>query len=72
VTVDGTDSTGTVNKGGCCVVNCTNNDEIYFFHPGGAMAVRADGGVTFLKETIAPGVLAALISRAGGEAVSDN
>jgi prepilin-type N-terminal cleavage/methylation domain-containing protein len=71
VTVDGADATGTTINGGCCVVNCTNNDEIYSFHSGGAMTLRADGSVLFLSENVTPSVLAALISRAGGEAISD-
>jgi len=72
VTVDGYDATGTTANGGCCVVNCTNNDEIYAFHTGGAMTLRADGSVQFLRDSVAPGVLAALISRAGGEVFTEN
>jgi len=71
VTVDGTDTAGTP-RAGCCVVNCTNNDEIYGFHTGGAMTLRADGSVQFLRDSVAPGVLAALISREGGEVYTDN
>jgi prepilin-type N-terminal cleavage/methylation domain-containing protein len=71
VRVDGASSDGTVLGGGCCVINCNNNDEIYAFHTGGAHALRGDGSVVFLNQSIAPGVLAALISRAGGEVVGD-
>ena len=70
VTVHGSSPGGTVNAG-CCVVNCSNNGEIYAFHTAGANTLRGDGSVFFLKESIAPGVLAALISYQGGEVVGD-
>ena len=42
---------------------------------GGAEAAlagdRADGSVQFIKESIAPGVLVALVSAAGGEVLLD-
>ncbi len=71
IRVHGFSGDGKTREGGCCVINCNNDDEIYAFHTGGANAVRGDGSVTFLNESIAPGVLAALISRAGGEVVGD-
>jgi prepilin-type N-terminal cleavage/methylation domain-containing protein/prepilin-type processing-associated H-X9-DG protein len=52
-----------------CGINCTNHDEIYAFHTGGANAVFADGSVHFLRADIGIGVLAALVTRAGGEVV---
>ena len=39
-------------------------------HPGGANGLFADGSVRFINATIPIDVLAALISRAGGEAAS--
>jgi prepilin-type N-terminal cleavage/methylation domain-containing protein/prepilin-type processing-associated H-X9-DG protein len=72
ITVHGFSSDGMVRGGGCCVINCNNDDEIYAFHSGGANALRADGSVSFVKENIAPGVLAAYISRAGNEVITDN
>ncbi len=72
ITVRGYSSDGLVRDGGCCVVNCSNAEQIYAFHAGGSNALRADGSVSFLRESIAPGVLAAMISRAGGEALSEN
>lgn len=39
-------------------------------HPGGANFALADGSVRFLKQTIAPNVLRALGTRAGGEVTS--
>ena len=53
--------------GANCTINCTNDNEIYAFHSGGAMSLRGDGSVFFLKKNTAPNVLAAAISRAGGE-----
>ena len=57
------------NSGGRCSINCTNDNEIYAFHPGGALVVMADGSVQFLVETIQPQIVAALISRMGGEVI---
>lgn len=54
-------------RGGTCMVNCTSDDEIYSFHPGGANALFADGSVHFLKDTISVRSVVALITRAGGE-----
>lgn len=65
-------STGTVPDGGCCVINCNNVNQFYAFHPGGINVLRGDGSVVFLRETTAPGVLAALVSRDGGEVFTLN
>ena len=43
--------------------------QIYSFHIGGANAVFADGSVHFIDSDISAPVLAALVTRAGGEAV---
>ncbi len=56
----------------CNPVNCNNVNMIYGFHSGGVNALRGDGSVQFLRENIAPGVLASLLTRAGGEVVGDN
>jgi prepilin-type N-terminal cleavage/methylation domain-containing protein/prepilin-type processing-associated H-X9-DG protein len=69
VTVDGYSVDGLTRGGGCCVINCSNNDEIYAFHPGGANVLRADGSVVFLSESVPAAVVAALISYQGGEVV---
>jgi prepilin-type N-terminal cleavage/methylation domain-containing protein len=71
IRVHGFDNTGTVQGGGCCVINCNNVNEFYSFHTGGVNALRADGSTRFMTDTIAPGVLAALITRAGGEVFND-
>lgn len=55
--------------GGPCVVNCTNDSELYSFHPGGVNVCYADGSVHFISENIFHETLAALITRAGGESI---
>jgi prepilin-type processing-associated H-X9-DG protein len=55
---------------GPCAINCTNDREVYSFHPGGANAVFADGSVHFLKASIDIRIFARLVTRAGGEVVS--
>jgi prepilin-type N-terminal cleavage/methylation domain-containing protein/prepilin-type processing-associated H-X9-DG protein len=62
-----TDSTGQLGQ---CALNCTNDREVYAFHPGGANALFADGSVHFLQKGMDIRVMAALITRAGGEVVS--
>jgi prepilin-type N-terminal cleavage/methylation domain-containing protein len=57
-------------KPGRCGINCSNYKEIYSFHSAGSNVVLSDGGVRFLRADINIGVLAALVTRAGGEAIS--
>jgi prepilin-type N-terminal cleavage/methylation domain-containing protein/prepilin-type processing-associated H-X9-DG protein len=57
-------------KPGPCALNCTNDREVYSFHPGGANAVFADGSVHFLKAGIDIRVFAGLATRAGEEVVT--
>lgn len=52
---------------GPCAINCTNEREVYSFHPGGANAVFADGSVHFLKAGIDIRSFARLVTYAGGE-----
>ena len=40
---------------------------MYSFHTGGANALLADGSVRFVRQTVPIRVLAALVTRAGGE-----
>jgi prepilin-type N-terminal cleavage/methylation domain-containing protein/prepilin-type processing-associated H-X9-DG protein len=44
--------------------NCGPNDEIFSFHPGGAIAVFADGSAHFIDESIEPVPLRCLVTRA--------
>jgi len=65
--VHGFSNDGVTQSGGSCVINCTNDNEIYSFHSGGAMSLRGDGSVYFLRQSTSPQVIIAAISRAGGE-----
>jgi prepilin-type processing-associated H-X9-DG protein len=60
-----------VSRPGPCALNCSNDDEIYSFHPGGANTVFADGSVHFLQTGLTIRILARLVTRAGGEVVSE-
>lgn len=59
-----------ITQPGPCAINCTNNKEVYSFHPGGANATFADGSVHFLEATIDMRNFAHLVTRAGGEIVT--
>ena len=63
-----TDSSGMLQdpEPGNCVINCSNNNETYAFHSGGANHVFSDGSVHFLQASIDGSVYAALITAAGG------
>lgn len=52
---------------GECAVNCSNNGAAYSFHTGGANLALADGTVRFLRQDIGIRMMAALVTRAGGE-----
>jgi len=67
--LNGSSADGAVTPGSCAM-NCTNDREIYSFHSQGANALFADGSVQFIKNYITIRVLAALITRSGGEVVS--
>jgi prepilin-type N-terminal cleavage/methylation domain-containing protein/prepilin-type processing-associated H-X9-DG protein len=69
ITVMGSTPDG-VRRPGPCAINCSNDHEVYSFHPGGANAVFADGSVRFLHKSMSIKTLAALVTRAGGEVVS--
>ena len=67
--IDGAAADGNASSGGQCAVNCTNQWEVYSMHTGGANCLFADGSVRFLGESLTYPVLAAMITRAGGEVV---
>jgi prepilin-type N-terminal cleavage/methylation domain-containing protein/prepilin-type processing-associated H-X9-DG protein len=52
--------------------NCGPNDEPFSFHPGGVMALFGDGHVQFLRDTLTPPVLRALVTADGGETFTLN
>jgi prepilin-type N-terminal cleavage/methylation domain-containing protein len=63
-----TDANGNLqdNMPGNCAINCSNDNETYAFHSGGANHVFADGSVHFLRAGIDGKVYAALITAAAG------
>lgn len=52
---------------GPCVMNCTNNNEPFSFHPGGISTVFGDGSVRYIAESISVRAFAAQITCKGGE-----
>ncbi len=66
--LNGASQDGAIHNG-YCPMNCTNDNEIYSFHSGGANAVFADGSVHFLDASINIRTMAALVTRAGGEPI---
>ncbi len=69
IALDGSDTltTGQGQGFGRCVMNCTNDNEMYSFHPGGASVAFADGSVRFLRESVSPTTFAALVTKAAGD-----
>ena len=66
-TEDGSDSPGK------CHTNCTNNNEVYSFHLGGAHHVMGDGSVKFIKSSMDIRLFVKFITREGFDvAVHDN
>jgi prepilin-type N-terminal cleavage/methylation domain-containing protein/prepilin-type processing-associated H-X9-DG protein len=54
------------------IMNFSNNNEIYSFHPGGCNFLFADGSVHFLKQTLNPATFVALITYNRGEVISSD
>ena len=59
-----------IRGNGICLINCTSNNEVFAFHPGGANFLFTDGSVHFIKETVNPLTIVSLITRAAGEIIS--
>jgi prepilin-type N-terminal cleavage/methylation domain-containing protein len=61
-----------ITKGaGCNGIGASNNNSFYGFHTGGVNAVRCDGSVSFMPSATTPAVLAALVTKQGGEVFSN-
>jgi hypothetical protein len=71
LTVRGFSNDGTIQDGGCCVVNCVNVEQLFSFHAGGVMHLRCDGSVQLLSENAAPTVVGALVTKNGGESLAE-
>ena len=50
-------------------MNCSNYDEIYSFHVGGANFLFGDGSCTFLTESLDVDIFVSLFTRAGDDIV---
>jgi prepilin-type N-terminal cleavage/methylation domain-containing protein/prepilin-type processing-associated H-X9-DG protein len=71
VSLGGASADGTTTLGGGpCAINCTTDWELYSMHPAGVNGLFADGSVRFLSAGVKIEFLAALASRAGGEAAA--
>ncbi len=62
---------GTTTIVGNCLMNCTNDSEIYSFHVGGAMFTFGDGSVQFLSATIDARTFVALLTRDRGDVAGE-
>jgi prepilin-type N-terminal cleavage/methylation domain-containing protein/prepilin-type processing-associated H-X9-DG protein len=60
-----------ISQPGPCMVNCSNFYSIYSFHTGGANILYGDGSVRFLRSSVNATTVAALVTRSGGEVVSN-
>lgn len=52
---------------GDSLFNCTNREETYSFHPGGAVFGMGDGSVRFIAEDLDPEAFVSLHTRAAGD-----
>jgi len=66
----GSDSTGT-SVTGQCVMNCSNDFDMYAFHGVGANACFCDGSVHFLTTTVNPIIIGSLLTARGGEVTTN-
>src|SRR5262245_1929395 len=65
-------ATKTATQLGPCAVNCSNRNEIFAFHRGGANIAFGDGSVRFFRENVSMDIVAATLTRARGEVLSAN
>jgi len=56
---------------GPCHTNCTNSNEVYSFHTGGANHVFADGSVRFVKASMDIRLFVKLLTRSGEDIMND-
>jgi len=55
-----------------CANGCSNDSEIFAFHPGGSNTLFGDGAVQFVINQLTMNQVQALLSRAGGEIINFN
>ncbi|MCM2374929.1 DUF1559 family PulG-like putative transporter, partial [Aporhodopirellula aestuarii] len=69
---NGFNRAGTSCEVGMCIINCTNNNEPFAFHPGGLVMVFADGHVDFVTQYVSPEILGSLVTCRRRERISDD
>ncbi len=71
IALDGSDylTTGPGQELGPCVMNCTNHNEAYSFHPGGCNLLFADCAVRLVSDRVSNKVFAAISTRASHDVV---
>jgi prepilin-type N-terminal cleavage/methylation domain-containing protein/prepilin-type processing-associated H-X9-DG protein len=67
--IEGSSFDGLNIGGGFCVINCTNAQNIYSFHTGGANALFADGHVQFMSSGLDPYVAVLLSCTNDGQVI---
>jgi prepilin-type N-terminal cleavage/methylation domain-containing protein/prepilin-type processing-associated H-X9-DG protein len=74
IALDGSDTLpyGQGQGFGPCVMNCTNDNEVYSFHIAGANFAFADGSVRYIHETIKNTTFAALVTKAAYDTPDPN
>lgn len=55
-----------------CGNGCSNDSEVFSFHPGGSNVTFGDASVQFVNNTLTMNQMQALLSRAGGEIINFN
>ena len=74
IALDGSDTLQSGNGQGLgpCVMNCTNDNEVYSFHFGGANFLFADGSVRYLRDSIRAQNFAAYSTKAANDIIAED
>lgn len=70
--VDGTDPTYVVSQLGTCVINCSNDSEIFSFHPSSAAVAMCDASVQLLNQNMDYRTLINLVTARDGQSTLYN
>jgi prepilin-type processing-associated H-X9-DG protein len=69
-TTQATAKVGATDGSATCAINCTNQSNVYSFHPGGAMMLFADGSVHIVSNNLTFLQLGAMVTRSYGEVIN--
>ena len=69
--VHGYNAAGTATPG-VCHTNCTNNNEVYSFHTGGAMHVFGDGSVHYIRSSMDIKLFVKFVTRSGNDITTND